>query len=137
MKNSNTSRSIQSHIKLAHRPTSYIGNHHGNKNRPLQSVIVAQQPGYNTSKEHKPQKEQKDAHPKQVNARRTDGWRSPSLTFSTTPINPDLYTHPNHRYELVQHPTQQTHKHTHTHTHTHTQTHTQHFIDQTAQPYAQ
>ena len=39
----------------------------------------------------------------------TGGWRSPNLTFSTTPINPDLDIHPTHRYELSQHPTLQTH----------------------------
>jgi hypothetical protein len=37
------------------------------------------------------------------------GWRSPNLTFSMTPINPDLDTHPTNRYELTQHPTKPTH----------------------------
>ncbi len=36
-------------------------------------------------------------------------WRSPSLTFSTIPINPDLDIHPTKGYELKQHPTKQTH----------------------------
>jgi hypothetical protein len=39
----------------------------------------------------------------------TAGWRFPNLTFSTTPIYPDLDTHPTHRYELTQHPTLNTH----------------------------
>jgi hypothetical protein len=38
-----------------------------------------------------------------------EGWRSPNLTFSTTPINPDLDTHPTHQYEPPHHSTQHTH----------------------------
>jgi len=37
------------------------------------------------------------------------GWRSDNLTFSTTPINPDLDIQPTNRYELTQHPTKPTH----------------------------
>jgi hypothetical protein len=38
-----------------------------------------------------------------------EGWRSDGLTFSTTPINPDLDFHPANPYELIQHPTKPTH----------------------------
>jgi hypothetical protein len=38
-----------------------------------------------------------------------EGWESANLTFSTTPINPDLDTHPTNQYELTQHPTKPTH----------------------------
>jgi hypothetical protein len=39
----------------------------------------------------------------------TEGWRSTNLTFSMTPINPDLDIHPTNRYELAQHPTNPSH----------------------------
>jgi hypothetical protein len=38
-----------------------------------------------------------------------EGWRSTNLTFSTTPINPDLDINPTGRYELTQHPTNPSH----------------------------
>ena len=59
----------------------------------------------------------------QVNPRTTEGWRSPNLIFSTTPINPDLDTHPTHIYELIQHPTQHTHTHGTAHTRRHNHMH--------------
>jgi hypothetical protein len=37
------------------------------------------------------------------------GWRSPNLTFSTTPINSDLDIHPTRSFELTQHPTKPSH----------------------------
>jgi hypothetical protein len=44
-----------------------------------------------------------------INAIKMGGWRSDNLTFSTTPINPDLDIYPTKRYELTQHPTKSTH----------------------------
>ncbi len=43
------------------------------------------------------------------NPNTVEGWRSTNLTFSMTPINPDLDIHPTNRYELAQHPTNPIH----------------------------
>ena len=45
----------------------------------------------------------------QVNPITNEGWRSTNLTFSITPINPDLDIQPTNRCELTQHPTNPSH----------------------------
>jgi hypothetical protein len=48
---------------------------------------------------HKPRQVKRRTPP--VNPAIKEGWRSANLTFSTTPINPDLDIHPTNRYELT------------------------------------
>jgi hypothetical protein len=78
----------------------------------LESTIIESESGPHALAQYK-QRTQTQRRTKRrtpiINQKTEEGWRSPNLTFSTTPINPDLDTHPTNRYELAQHPTQHTH----------------------------
>jgi hypothetical protein len=63
--------------------------------RSLQTTIPTRK---KNKKTHTPRKSSHDAR-----------MEAPNLTFSTKPINPDLYIHPIKGFELTQHPTKQTH----------------------------